>query len=49
MSKITQKQKTSNTDDFSKEESEVLGKYKAGKLRFKKFKNAKDAIDDLHS
>ena len=49
MSKITQKQKTPNTDGFSKEEFKVLEKYNAGKLRFKKFKNAKDAIDDLHS
>lgn len=46
---LNKEQKTSHIDDFSDEENEILTKYKAGKLPGKKFKSAKDLIDDLHS
>jgi len=45
----SKEQKTSNMDDFSGEENEILTKYEAGKLPGKQFKSAKDLIDDLHS
>ncbi|MEM4377594.1 MAG: hypothetical protein QXX85_01230 [Candidatus Nitrosotenuis sp.] len=38
---------TSDVDDFSNEEIEAIEKYKVGKLKFKKFTNADDAINWL--
>jgi hypothetical protein len=46
---LNKEQKTSNIDDFSDEENKILTKYEAGKLPGKRFKSAKDLIDDLHS
>jgi hypothetical protein len=42
-------QPTSDVDDFSNEEVKTMEKYKAGKLKFKKFTNADDAINWLQS
>lgn len=49
MQKSRSGQQTSDEDDFSKEEIEIMEKYKAGKLKFKKFTNADDAINWLQS
>jgi len=49
MQKSRSGQQTSDEDDFSKEEIETMEEYKAGKLKFKKFTNADDAINWLQS
>jgi hypothetical protein len=43
------KEDDSDVDDFSNEEIETMEKCKAGKLKFKKFTNADDAINWLQS
>jgi hypothetical protein len=49
MQKSKSGQSTSGVDDFSNEEIETMEKYKAGKLKFKKFTNADDAINWLQT
>lgn len=49
MQKAKSGKQTSDVDDFSDEEIEIMEKYKAGKLKFKKFANADDAINWLQS
>lgn len=49
MQKSKSGQQTSDVDDFSNEEVEIMEKYKAGKLNFKKFTNADDAVNWLQS
>lgn len=49
MQKSKSGQSASDVDDFSNEEIETVEKYKAGKLKFKKFTNADDAVNWLQS
>lgn len=49
MQKSKSGQSTSDVDDFSNVEVEIMEKYKARKLKFKKFTNADDAINWLQT